>query len=55
MNSIPVIKEWKSIDGALRGVIRNGTLLLDKNSQVILRTHNYNTLQKPEQEAHRHE
>lgn len=44
MNSIPIIKEWKSIDGALRGVIRNGTLLLDKNSQVILRTENVRLL-----------
>jgi hypothetical protein len=34
------MKHWESEDGALRGVIRNGTLFLDKKSQLILRIEN---------------
>jgi hypothetical protein len=42
----PVIKEWKSADGCLHGVIRNGTLMLDKQSQLILRIENIRRLKE---------
>ncbi len=38
------VTEWKSKDGCLRGIIRNGTLMLDKQSQLILRIENIRRL-----------
>jgi hypothetical protein len=38
------VTEWKSKDGCLKGIIRNGTLMLDKQSQLILRIENIRRL-----------